>query len=163
VATLEALRRLLERSDERDAFLRRILAAWRGGFRAGELAHASDYERGFHDGAMALKRAEHDLVEMARLDIARWGPRGREHFGDPRPGGYRGGPAPLSPADAAVCAGRVWLAGPVVHRHSCSAACRAYRPGWYLPADAARILATLPGGHAAEIARLRAASEVAGA
>jgi hypothetical protein len=89
-----ALDAVLELSAERDRCLRRILAAWREGYRAGELAHADDYARGLFDGAMARKRAEHDLVELARLDIARWGPGGREHFADSRPGDYQGGPIP---------------------------------------------------------------------
>jgi hypothetical protein len=77
-------------SAERDLCLRRILAAWRAGYRAGELARADDYGRGLHDGALARKRAEHGLVELVRLELARWGPGGREHFADPRPDDFPG-------------------------------------------------------------------------
>lgn len=93
-ASAGQLRAFLALSDERDLHLRRILAAWREGYRVGGLAHADDYARGLVDGALARKRAEHDLVELARLDIARWGPDGRERFADPRPGEYTGGPVP---------------------------------------------------------------------
>ena len=41
----------------------------------------------------------------------------------------------------------MWLAGPVVHYHQCNAACYSYKPGWYTPAEAAAIMATLPGSY----------------
>jgi len=31
---------------------------------------------------------------FADLELRRWGPGGRAHFGDPRPGDYMGGPVP---------------------------------------------------------------------
>jgi hypothetical protein len=31
-------------------------------------------------------------VGVAELELRRWGPGGREHFGDPRPDDYTGGP-----------------------------------------------------------------------
>ena len=145
------LTELLARSEERDRYERRILAAWREGYGAGELAHADDYERGFTDGCRALKRAQHDASDVTRLDVLRWGPLGREHFADPRPGDYQGGPLPLERP------GEVWLAGPEVHYHKCVPACRAYSHGWYSPAEAAGILERLPGDYAAHIARLRGA------
>lgn len=84
------LRVVMSLSDERDQWQARIAQAWRDGHAAGELARAGDYRRGLVDGAAARKRAEHDLVEFARLELARWGPGGRAHFGDPRPGDYPG-------------------------------------------------------------------------
>jgi len=86
----QAVADLLEVSDLLDASLRLRLAAFREGYQAAELAHADDYRRGLIDGALARKRAQHDLVELARLDALRWGPGGREHFGDPRPGDFQG-------------------------------------------------------------------------
>jgi hypothetical protein len=53
--------------------------------------------------------------------------------------------------------GWIHLSGAVVHyRHACQPACHAYEPGWYTPAEAAAILATLPGDYAEAIASLRA-------
>jgi hypothetical protein len=77
-------------SDERDQWQRRIAQAWRDGYEAGEQTHAEDYGRGVIDGATCRKRAEQDLVEWARLEVARWGPAGRARFGDRRPGDYPG-------------------------------------------------------------------------
>ena len=81
---------LLELSDERDAHLQLRHQAFREGWRAAELAHADDYQRGLVDGALVRKRAQHEIVELARLDALRWGPDGREHFADPRPGDFPG-------------------------------------------------------------------------
>jgi len=148
--TATSVAEVLDRSAERDRYEQRILGAWREGFAAGELAHADDYAAGFHDGALARKHAQHDLVEMARLDAARWGPLGREHFGDQQPGDYQGGALPLERPG-----GEVFLAGPAVHYHQCTAACRRYLPGWYGLAEAADILDGLPGNYADDADRLR--------
>ena len=52
--------------------------------------------------------------------------------------------------------GWVHLGGPEVHHHKrCTAACRAYRPGWHRTADAIAIIETLPGDYAGTLARLR--------
>jgi hypothetical protein len=85
---------LLELSDERDAWLRRVYAAWRDGYQTG---HAAGYDRGFERGARLLE-AEWpavvaglaDGLPFAELERRRWGPGGREHFADPRPGDYPG-------------------------------------------------------------------------
>jgi hypothetical protein len=86
---------LLALSDERDAWQRRVLGAWRDGYQAG---HAAGYERGYHRGARLLE-AEWPVVvasvtacgpSFAELERRRWGPGGRERFGDPRPGDYPG-------------------------------------------------------------------------
>ena len=63
---------------------------------------AAEYERGQADGyvrAIAdVKGVQHGIVRDAELDALRWGPGGREHFGDPRPGDYPGHvPAPRQP------------------------------------------------------------------
>ena len=81
---------LLALSNERDQWQARIQQAWEDGYAAAERAHADDYRRGQINGALARKRAQHDIVELARLDVARWGPDGREHYADPRPGDYEG-------------------------------------------------------------------------
>ena len=100
---------ILERSEQRDRYGRRILAAWREGWRACEVAHTDDYEVGFSAGRLALKRAQHEAVELTELEIRRWGPGGRGHFTDPWPGDYLGGPLPLE------MPGKIWLARPSVH------------------------------------------------
>ncbi len=78
---------LLERSDERDQFLARILRA-----------EVDGYDRGYQDGdangyrrAIAEHKAIHrDLQEALRWEIRRWGPGGRTRFADPRPGDFKG-------------------------------------------------------------------------
>ena len=81
---------VLALSDERDQWERRIDRAWRDGYDAGRRSRQDDYARGVADGAYARKRAGQDTVEQARLELLRWGPGGREHFGDSRPGDYPG-------------------------------------------------------------------------
>jgi len=160
---------LLELSDERDRWERLVEQAYRDGYRAAERARADDYQRGLIDGALARKRAQQDLVEMARIDAAQWGPEGREHFADPRPGDYPGGADGLARVRAAWLAeglglgpgpGWVHLGGWLVHgnpggHRPCTKACYAYKPGWYTIAEAIGILATLPGDYAGAIATLR--------
>jgi hypothetical protein len=52
------------------------------------------YERGQVDGylraAADLKALQHGMVLDAELEARRWGPGGREHFADPRPGDFPG-------------------------------------------------------------------------
>jgi hypothetical protein len=52
------------------------------------------YERGQVDGYLLavadFKAFQHGLVRDAELETARWGPAGREHFADPRPGDFPG-------------------------------------------------------------------------
>lgn len=57
-------------------------------------------------------------------------------------------------------AGMLHLGGPAVHHHRCERTCREYRPGWYTPAEAAGILATLPGDYASAIEELRAQAAI---
>lgn len=128
-----AVAELLAESDCRDRELQDAL--WRYAWRT---AQHDAYETGFYDGCMSLKRAQHDAVELTRLEVVRWGPGGRERFADPRPGDRAGTPQRQPTAG-------VWLGGPPVHRHECSGPCFAYAPGWYSTDDAAKILRTLPG------------------
>lgn len=77
----------LTESDRRDRELAARLNAWREGYAAGEAAHADDYDRGVHDGIIGFKKATQDLVTMARLQMARYGPHSRQ-VTDPRPGDF---------------------------------------------------------------------------
>jgi len=60
---------------------------------AREAANAA-YERGRTDGYLQavadVKAAQHGIVRDAELETRRWGPGGREHFADPRPGDFLG-------------------------------------------------------------------------
>jgi hypothetical protein len=59
-----------------------------------DAAAAREYERGEAAGYMRalaeVKAVQHGIVRDAELDALRWGPGGREHFGDPRPGDFPG-------------------------------------------------------------------------
>jgi hypothetical protein len=65
-------------SDERDLQLRLRLAAWREGWDACLDALA------YHVGGRIMPARPTDL------EVQRWGPGGREHFTDPRPGDFIG-------------------------------------------------------------------------
>ncbi len=116
-------------SDERDQWQARLLAAK---IEAYDRGCADSYEQGVGDGVMSLKHAQHDAVAVTRLEVARWGPGGREHFAEPRPGDYPGGSLPLEQP------GMVWLAGVAVGGSG------EYRPGWYSPEEAANFLGYVP-------------------
>jgi hypothetical protein len=57
-------------------------------------AAADGYERGVAAGYVAaiadVKAIQHGLVADAELEALRWGPGGRAHFADPRPGDFPG-------------------------------------------------------------------------
>jgi hypothetical protein len=57
-------------------------------------AAADGYERGVAAGYRAaladVKAIQHGLVADAELETLRWGPGGRAHFADPRPGDFPG-------------------------------------------------------------------------
>jgi hypothetical protein len=59
-----------------------------------EHAAAEAYERGAADGyAQAIadvKAVQHGIVRDVELETLRWGPGGRAHFADPRPGDFPG-------------------------------------------------------------------------
>jgi hypothetical protein len=67
---------------------------------AREMAEAA-YERGQADGYLRavaeVKAVQHGLVLDAELEERRWGPGGRAHFADPRPGDFPGRPAHREP------------------------------------------------------------------
>jgi hypothetical protein len=64
-----------------------------------DVTAAREYERGFAEGyarAIAdVKAVQHEIVRDAGLDTLRWGPGGRDHFADPRPGDFPGRAADL--------------------------------------------------------------------
>jgi hypothetical protein len=150
----------LARSNELDRWQRRLENNWVAGFAAGEAVHADDYSRGYAQAIADVKKAEHELVTILEKSAVRWVVRGqwrtRATFAEPHPADFEGGQLPLERP------GLVFLGGHAVHRHApcCWGApalpCRSYSPGLYPPAEAARILATLPGNYAEEIARLTA-------
>lgn len=161
---------LLEVSDLLDGELRLRLAAFREGWQAAERAHADDYSAGFNDGLLRRKHIEHGAVEAARIELARWGPGGREHFGDPQPGDFTGGTEAVERvrqawlrAGLSLGPGPGWvhLGGRYVHHNGaygtarCTAACYAYEPGWHRIADAIAIIETLPGDYSGALAELR--------
>ena len=128
---------VLELSNERDAFLARIDSAFREGF-------DTCWPIAFEAARQAEPAEPVDVDEPAwpqqispELDRRRWPPHGRARFAEPRPGDYQGGALP------AERPGMVWLAGPAVHYHGCTEACRSYAPGWYSADDSVAIIAAL--------------------
>lgn len=115
---------LLDRSDERDVWHRFAVewarSAYRGGYRAG---HAAGYATGYGQGVtdwkvtMELIPGGPDHAELLRR---RWGPGGREHFADPRPGDYPGrepwAPGPWPVPDRCPRCRREWPAANVQER-----------------------------------------------
>jgi hypothetical protein len=88
---------LLALSGERDRDLRRILAAWREGYAAGRADGWRDgYAKALDEEAAAWRRVAGRVgrgagdPSFAELERRRWGPGGREHFADPRPGDFPG-------------------------------------------------------------------------
>ena len=59
-----------------------------------ETTAAREFDRGYAEGYLRAvadaKAAQHGIVRDAALEEVRWGPGGREHFADPRPGDYLG-------------------------------------------------------------------------
>jgi hypothetical protein len=78
---------LIELSDERDRWQARLLDAERAAYMLGA---ADGYRQGYERGARLLEAAWPAVVaplagpSLAELELLRWGPGGREHFGDPR-------------------------------------------------------------------------------
>ena len=74
------------------------IALWRAladGYRAGcEHGYAIGYAAAEADMAAAWRAVADPVArggpEYAELEERRWGPEGREHFGDPRPGDFPG-------------------------------------------------------------------------
>lgn len=110
VAELRRLRTALADARRELAQLRTVIAApdpmttvgyWAGVFRiARQAAAEAAYRRGREDEGAEMAAAWHAVADpaaaggpsFAELELRRWGPGGRAHFGDPRPGDYRGGP-----------------------------------------------------------------------
>jgi hypothetical protein len=94
---------VLALSDERDLHEARWKAAWREGYRAGRVAALAEAAV-WREAAWAPIRYEvldpemidtitkAAAAERKRVMELRWGPGGRYHFSDPRPGDYQGGP-----------------------------------------------------------------------
>ncbi len=94
---------LLDLSDERDQWMRRVLAAWREGYATGRRSMDDAVTTAYIDGLLRRKGIEHEHIRALtggtdRVDLWQdqqkrtWGPGGREHFADPKPGDYMGGP-----------------------------------------------------------------------
>ena len=64
---------------------------------------AAAFERGRQVGyvqaAADVKAVQHGIVLDAELEARRWGPGGREHFADPRPGDFPGRKQPEPECD----------------------------------------------------------------
>jgi hypothetical protein len=56
--------------------------------------YALGYEQGLAEGYVRavsdVKAVQHGIVRDAELEARRWGPGGRAHFADPRPGDFPG-------------------------------------------------------------------------
>jgi hypothetical protein len=93
---------VLALSDERDLWMRRVHGAWREGYQAGRVAALAEAAT-WREAAWAPIRYEvldpemidtinkAAAAERKRVMELRWGPGGRYHFADPRPGDYRPG------------------------------------------------------------------------
>jgi hypothetical protein len=86
-----AVAELLALSDERDRWERVSLDRERAAFLAGA---AEGYRRGVEHGAR-VRQADWpevlrplDASPLVELELLRWGPGGRERFGESRPGDY---------------------------------------------------------------------------
>lgn len=85
----QAVDELLELSDERDQHQRRLLDAERRAYLDGYRNGHQDAARGLDAewSAMPLQRVAIGPT-LAELELERWGPGGREHAADPRPGDH---------------------------------------------------------------------------
>jgi hypothetical protein len=145
----------------------------------------AEYERGWVDGLLAavaeLKRAQHQAVDDLDTWLNRWHlccrpcrleghragcrdceDRTRATFGEALSGErtpaeiLAGARASWESFGLGPRPGWVHLGGPPVHWHrKCTAACRAYEPGWHRIEDAIAIIETLPGDYAQVLAGLR--------
>lgn len=89
---------VLALSDERDQWERRLQAEGRAAYQAGYEDALRDADHSWareplHSWAREPLHAPMLLDEptQAELELRRYGPGGRDHFGDPRPGDYQGG------------------------------------------------------------------------
>jgi hypothetical protein len=99
VLDLAERRRIWALSNERAAWLRRVLRSWQDGWQQG-------YDAGYRDGREAEGAQRDRLWHLAadpaarggpaytELERRRYGPGGRKRFGEARSGDYQGGPVP---------------------------------------------------------------------
>jgi hypothetical protein len=87
----EAIAELIALSDERDLWLRWLLNAQRQAYEAGRAdGFAEGWREAEWDMALSWHAAAAPVARSGELQRRRWGPGGREHFADPRPGDYPG-------------------------------------------------------------------------
>jgi hypothetical protein len=86
----QLMAQVLALSDERDQWERRLQAEGRAAYQAGYEDALRDTDRTWARNPL---HAPMLLAEptQAELELRRYGPGGRDHFGDPRPGDYPGG------------------------------------------------------------------------
>ena len=82
-------------SDLLDGQLRMRLQAFREGWRAAELAHADDYDRGYSDAIADVKRIQHATVKLLAPGGAAWLDSVKRHGGTD----YGGAGKPRVPVD----------------------------------------------------------------
>jgi hypothetical protein len=91
VALAAAVAGLLELSDEREQWMRRLDSEYRLGYAIGHAAgvdegrrlEAAERDRAWIRIARPIARGG---VTQTELELRRWGPGGRARFGEPRPG-----------------------------------------------------------------------------
>jgi hypothetical protein len=94
IALTRAVAELLELSGERDRWMDRLGVEYRLGWKLGYAAgvdegrrlEAAERDRAWSRAAGVIIRGE----TYDELELRRWGPGGRAHFGDTRPGDYQG-------------------------------------------------------------------------
>jgi hypothetical protein len=91
IALAAAVAELLELSDERDQWAERLGDEYRLGYaigvEEGRRLEAAERDRAWNAVARPIARGG---ITHAELERRRYGPGGRERFGDPRPGDYTG-------------------------------------------------------------------------
>lgn len=83
---------ILALSDERDLWMARVNDAYRSAWRDGYARGHADRDRELwdHRSAGPPPLVDPYAPTRAELQARRWGPGGRAHFADPRPGDYPG-------------------------------------------------------------------------
>jgi hypothetical protein len=61
------------------------------------LGHEQGLAEGYARAVSDVKAVQHGIVRDAELEARRWGPGGRAHFADPRPGDFPGRAAGAEP------------------------------------------------------------------
>jgi hypothetical protein len=98
VATAQQL--VAQVGDQAAADDARFRMAYKLGFEAGREVGRIQLDRELTEQDRRRMEYMHDLSnspDYAELEMRRWGPGGREHFGDPRPGDFPGMGADYSP------------------------------------------------------------------